>query len=457
MVSGGQDSLALLHVLALGRLGPRGPAGVRALHVNHHLRGPESDADETLVREHCAALGVEVTVVDAMLDKHAGNLQARAREARRAASVTVAGAWELPCIALAHTLDDQVETMLYRLARYGGLAALRGMRPVAPPWVRPLLGVRRADTAAYCRAAGLTWAVDRGNDDPGYARTGLRSTVLPAWEASLPGAVRAAGRAAEVAADAAALIDEWIAAAGHWAAPVTPGGGSSGDGRDLAPEPVTEEWSAAHLAALPAALRRGFLHERLLALGDVEVSRALVRAVEELLLGGGTEAIDLGAGWRAVRTYDRVRFEARSPDEAKPPVSGVSLPVPGAVRWGALTVVAEYAARFRAPDPTSEAYLDADAVEAACRGGSLVVRAAAEGDRFHALGAPGERKLQDVLVDLRVPAWERPKVPLVVAGDRVVWAGGFAVAEGGRISATTRRLLRLCLEHPPVEETATPA
>ena len=162
-----------------GRLGRSGPAGVRALHVNHHLRGPESDADETLVREHCAALGVEVTVVDATLDKRTGNLQARAREARRAAALTVAGAWDLPRIALAHTLDDQVETMLYRLGRYGGLAALRGMRPVTPPWVRPLLGVRRADTAAYCRAAGLTWAVDRGNDDPGYARTGLRSTRAP--------------------------------------------------------------------------------------------------------------------------------------------------------------------------------------------------------------------------------------------------------------------------------------
>lgn len=446
MVSGGQDSLALLHVLSKGRLGYGGPGGVRVLHVNHHLRGPESEADETLVREQCAALGVEVTVVDAKLDKGAGNLQARAREARRAAALTVAGAWELPRIAVAHTLDDQVETMLYRLGRYGGVAALRGMRPAVLPWVRPLLGVRRVDTEAYCRAAGLIWAVDRGNDDPGYARTGLRSTVLPAWEASLPGAVRAAGRAAEVAAEILALVDEWVAAAGRWAAPAAIGGQSSGGGRDPGPALATEQWSAAHLAALPPALRRAFVHGRLAALGDVEVSRTLVRAVEKLLEGGGTAAVDLGAGWSAVRTYDRVRFEKRSPDVTEQPTLSVRLPVPGMARWGTVTVAAAYAERFRAPDPTSEAYLDADAVETACRGGTLVVRAAVPGDRFHALGAPGERKLQDVLVDLRVPARHRARVPLVVAGDRVIWAVGFAVAEGGRISATTRRLLHLRLQ-----------
>jgi tRNA(Ile)-lysidine synthase len=453
MVSGGQDSLALLHVLAAGRLGVTGPDRVRALHVNYRLRGAESDADEALVRGHCAALGVDLTVVDAPLDKRAGNLQARARQERRAAAAAVAAAEELPRIAVAHTLDDQVETMLYRLGRYGGLAALRGMVPAALPWVRPLLGVRRTETAAYCRAMGLTWAVDKGNDDPGYARTGLRSSVLPAWEAALPGAARAAARAAGVAAETAALLDEWVAGADRWAAPAVasgePGAGGWAAGADVA----AAEWSAARLGALPPALCRAFLHARLAALGG-EVSHSLVGSVEALLRGGGTAAVDLGGGWKAVRAYDRLRFERRSAPDATPDRAPVRLAVPGSVRWGALRVTATSVERFRAPDPTVEAYLDADALQTVAGVDGLVVRGPAAGDRFHPLGADGGRALQDVLVDLRVPAEHRARVPLVAAGDRVIWVGGFSVAREGRISETTRRLVHLRLQG---EETATPA
>ena len=471
MVSGGQDSLALLHVLAEGRLGAAGPAGVWALHVNYHLRGGESDADEALVRERCAALCVGLTVVDEPLDKHTGNLQARAREARRAAALAVAAERGLPRIAVAHTLDDQVETMLYRIGRYAGLAALRAMRPVSLPWVRPLLGVRRTETAAYCRAAGMRWAIDRGNDDPGYARTGLRGRVLPTWEAELPGAARSAARVAVVVAETAALVDEWVDWAGRWDGPAMTPGGSRGGGPRRAPAgdasaggetpgggrggvAVAEEWSAVHLLALPPAVRRAFLHARLSALGDVEVSRSLVLGVEEVLAKGGTAAVDLGGGWRAVRAYDRVRFERGLGREAVEASGPVRLPFPGSVRWGAVTVDAAAATRFRAPDPTAEAYLDADAVGRAADGRDLVVRGPLPSDRFHPLGAPGSRRLQDVLVDWRVPAERRRNLPLVVAGDRVVWVGGFAVAEEGRISSTTRRLVHLRLSR---EETSTPA
>ena len=454
MISGGQDSLALLHVLAGGRLGVSGPAGVRALHVNYHLRGPESDADEALVREHCVTMGVELTVVDAPLDKLTGNLQARARHERRMAALTVAARWDSSRIAVAHTLDDQVETMLYRLGRYGGLAALRAMQPASPPWVRPLLGVRRTETAAYCRAMGLRWAVDRGNEDPAYARTGLRSRVLPAWEAVLPGAVRSAARTAGVAAETIVLVDEWVATAGRWAGPAVAGVALGGDGRHAAAEAAPEEWSAAHLAALPRAVCRAFLHARLARLAGVQVSGLLVRSAQRVLEGGGTAAVDLGGGWRAVRVYDRVRFERRAPSERTRASRPMRLPVPGSLRWGAVTIVAVPAGRFRAPDPTVEAYLDADALKALTDGDGLVVRAPLPGDRFHPLGAPGERKLQDVLVDLRVPSEQRGSLPLVVAGGRVIWVAGFAVAEGGRISSTTSRLVHLRLQG---EETSTPA
>ncbi len=186
---------------------------MHALHVNHHLRGAESDDDEALVVRACGERGVSLTVAHRPVAKTGGNVQERAREARREAALQAAAEHGCDRIALGHTADDQAETMLYRLGRYGGLAAFRAMPPCDPPWVRPLLEARRAETEAYCRERGIEFAVDRGNAYPGYARTALREEVLPAWEAAMPGAVEAAARAAEVAGEMERLTEGLLAEA----------------------------------------------------------------------------------------------------------------------------------------------------------------------------------------------------------------------------------------------------
>jgi tRNA(Ile)-lysidine synthase len=163
MVSGGQDSLALLHLLAARTGVKAGPGSLHALHINHHLRGAESNADEALVVRACAGLAVDLTVVHRQIDKSGGNVQETARNARREAALAVATEQKCDRIALGHTADDQVETMFYRLGRYGGLGAFAGMPPCDPPWVRPLLRCRRRETEDYCRRYGLEYAQDRGN------------------------------------------------------------------------------------------------------------------------------------------------------------------------------------------------------------------------------------------------------------------------------------------------------
>ncbi len=117
------------------------------------------------------------------------------------------------------------------------------------------------------------------------------------------------------------------------------------------------------------------------------------------------------------------------------------LPVPGSACWGDVTVHAEFVDAYSAPDVRSEAYLDAASLD-----GSLEVRGPRAGDRVRPLGAPGKRKLQDVLVDLHVPAKERAHVPLVVCGERIVWVGGLVLAEEGRINDATAAIVRLSLE-----------
>ncbi|MHB8867248.1 MAG: tRNA lysidine(34) synthetase TilS [Thermoleophilia bacterium] len=433
MVSGGQDSLALLHLLATGALGAHGPRSVRALHVNHHLRGDESRADQSLVERHCGDLDVPLSVIDAPVPKDGGNVQAEARRLRQAAALEMLGEAGLSAAAVGHTLDDQVETLLYRLGRYGGLRALAGMSPKDAPWVRPLLGVRRVETEAYCQAHGLRYAVDRGNVHPGYARTGLRQRVVPAWEEVLPGAVAAAGRAAEVAAEAYQVLREVVDAALIDVSPA----GVTADGSP-------RELSIVRLSILSPALRRAVLHAVLEECVGQRAARALVLDVEGLLAGNGHAAVALGGGWTAERAYGRllVRSPAELGSAEFEPDSGSSVPAPlscpGEAAWGGVVICAEPTPFYRAHDPRIETYLD---VAAVTRG--LWVRGVLPGDRMRPLGAPGSRLLQDILVDTKVPRRLRARVPVVGSGDTILWLAGYAVAEEGRIGPTTHRLVRV--------------
>jgi tRNA(Ile)-lysidine synthase len=444
MVSGGQDSLALLHILAdlAGR--PPGPALLHALHINHHLRGVESDDDEALVIRACGELGVGLTVVHRPVAKAEGNVQETARKARRGAALQVADERRCDRIALGHTADDQVETMLYRLGRYGGMAAFRGMLPCDPPWVRPLLDARRAETAAYCRAQGLVFAQDRGNAYPGYARTALREQVLAAWEAALPGAVAAGARAAEVAAEVETLLDGLLADAERRVVMPRRGSGprfdSGADGASPGPSSAAEVLSVQGLADLEAPLRRLLLHRWLEGRARPAASRASVLALESLMQVPGSAERALGGGWRAMKEYDEL-WIARGPRwTPTAPPDPVALPVPGRVRWGGAWVSARPVEQYRAPDIAREAFVDAQSLS-----GMVEVRGPRPGDRMRPLGAPGTRKLQDILVDLRVPAVLRARVPLVVRNDRVLWVCGMLVAEEGRITREATGIVRLAV------------
>ncbi len=435
MVSGGQDSLTLLHLTATGWLGGDGPSEVSALHVNHHLRGDDSEHDQYLVERRCEALGVPLTVRSAPLRKGAGDLQEVARDLRRAAAQREAAATGAERIVLGHTLDDQVETVLYRLGRYGGLAALAAMRPFAAPWVRPLLTCRRTETAAYCEALGLEYARDRGNADPTYARTAIRERLVPAWEEALPGAVIAVGRAAEVAAETMDLVSRVLAETDVWAG---------------APEAEGASLSARRLSGLGPDVRRAFLHDLFASLPGAHRGRALVLQAETLLGRDGSASLALGGGWCLLKEYDRLRVtherNVTAPsggglgDERIRSVGAVPLGLPGSARWGDLVVSADWVDRVRAHDPREEAFVDAAAFD-----WPLEVRAVRPGDRMQPLGAPGSRSLKDILVDLRVPRHLRDRIPLVTCADRVVWLTGFALAEQGRIQSRTRRVVHLAV------------
>lgn len=269
MLSGGRDSVCLLDVAV--RLG----AEVTALHVDYGMRGADSDADRELCVALCAQLGVGLEVRRVVREDGAvGNFHAWAREVRYAAAAELGDR-----VAAAHTLSDQVETILYRLASSPGRRALAGMEPVRGPVVRPLLaaGIRREETASYCMARQLVWREDASNTDRAYARARVREDLLPALRAVDPRAEANVLRTAEILREEAAVLDEVVAGVI--------------DGRGELPR--TE------LAALPPALGRLVLRR----LAEDAIARPCARAagrLGEVLALGDEGALDLGDGARAI-------------------------------------------------------------------------------------------------------------------------------------------------------------
>ncbi len=226
MLSGGRDSVCLLDVaVAL-----RGAGAVHALHVNYGLR-EAADADERHCASLCAELGVELSVVRAgqAPGKEQGNLQAWARELRYDAAERLARELDADgattefaadgaestgsagaLIATGHTASDQAETILYRLAASPGRRALLGMAAAEGRLVRPLLAIKREQTAAYCEARGLAWCEDASNEDERFARARVRNRLVPALREIHPAAESNVLRTARLLGEEAELLDELI-------------------------------------------------------------------------------------------------------------------------------------------------------------------------------------------------------------------------------------------------------
>lgn len=208
MLSGGRDSVCLLDALVL--CNRRAP--LHALHVNYGLRGIDCEEDERLCVELCGQRGVPIKVVHASAPPARGNLQAWARELRYREALALATALGSDARVLtAHTLSDQAETILYRLAASPGRRALLGMRASEGALVRPLLSLSREQTTAYCRQRGLRWREDASNESERFARSRARQALLPAFRSLHPAAERNLARSAALLRAEAEVLERLVA------------------------------------------------------------------------------------------------------------------------------------------------------------------------------------------------------------------------------------------------------
>jgi tRNA(Ile)-lysidine synthase len=286
MVSGGRDSVCMLDLAVRAR----GAEAVSALHVNYDLR-EEAGEDERHCAQLCERFGVPLEVARPRHPEGAGNLQAWAREARYAAAAQLAETHEAT-ILTGHTADDQVETILYRLASSPSRRALLGMKPKDGRLARPLLGTSREETTAYCEERRLAWREDASNEEADYKRNLLRRDLIPELEKIHPAAKANVLRTATLLREEAELLDSLVDA-------------------ELAGSADAPAGVIAHsrFAELHPALRRLVLQR----LADEAAGRPVpgaTRFAEQVAgLSRGGSTLDLGSGVRAVLERGVLRAE----------------------------------------------------------------------------------------------------------------------------------------------------
>ncbi len=445
--SGGADSVALVRLLyeLKDKLGLR----LAIAHLNHQLRGEEADTDEGFVRRLAERLEIEFVVrredVAARAKKEKVNLEEAGREARLEFFASLIAAGKAEAVAVAHTLDDQVETVLGRLVRGAGTRGLAGIYPVVEPLpgaksgrlLRPLLGVRRSELREYLDVVQQPWREDASNRDRKRLRSRIRLELLPQLNAA---AFEHLGRLAEHAREEenfwAALVEHRFEVLAH----------RRGEEIDLPvralvePDPLLAKLSGRQAREGQRALARRLVRR---ALAEVrgDLRRIMQKHVESILHlaeeGQSGRRVAL-PGVLVEREFDRIVFHA-----AGAPVLAESFEVkiegPQAVRLPGGRALEFKLVGVAKLEPVYNG--QRSVADAARMHFPLLVRNWRAGDRFQMRGSRSRKKLKTLFQQERIPVAERTRLPLAVSGEEIVWVARLGVAAGYELTTASTNAL----------------
>jgi tRNA(Ile)-lysidine synthase len=421
-VSGGVDSMVLLHVLV--KLKAEFGTKLLVAHFNHQLRGRESDADERFVRRAAAKLGLPFHAGRGEVKSHAAeqgiSVEMAARELRHAFLAQTAVALKCPVLATAHHADDQVETFFLRLLRGSGGEGLAGMKWIsASPAnrrvqiVRPLLDVAKEELELFAKANRLEFRNDASNALPDILRNRVRHELLPLLRAKFqPALNRTVLRVMDlVGADAEAVTQF----SSTWNATM-----ATADG-----------WAKLSVAGQRRVLQQQL--QRMKIPADFDLIEALrLRPGEVMTSEGGQQIIRDASG--------RVRFRAPVAAEFRAAERKLNLMQQRSVRFGGLKLTWQIAIGTRQVSGRGGAgceQFDADAV-----GDNIVLRHWQPGDRFQPIGMKSAVKLQDWFTNLKLPAERRRKLVVASGCDgEIFWIEGQRIGERFKLRKSTERTL----------------
>lgn len=400
-VSGGADSVALVRAFQTLEI----PCTVA--HMNHQLRGAESDTDEEFVRTLAGELGFPMVgkAVDvAALARTTGqSVEMAARQARH----EFFAEFDDAVIALAHHADDQVETFMLRLARGAGTEGLSGMpfaQQIGPiHLIRPLLHIPRTGILQWLEENDFTWREDASNADERFLRNKVRHTVLPMLANELnPNIRETILRTMDILREE----NEWME--------------------------KLETGNLEFETGTPLAAKRRTLRAWLFEQGAEEAG---FEAVEQILKrmdrGEGSTVFELNEHQRVVVEYGTPRFEQQP---FQPLETTWQLTAEPGIGWQ--------------KDTSRPGELPAVASVSAERAGDrqLNVRAVQPGDRIAPFGMEGSRKLQDILTDQKIPQARRNRIPVVLCDQEIIWVPGYRIARGWELKNAHEKAIHLKLE-----------
>lgn len=417
--SGGGDSMALLHASTVSGLWD-----VSAVYIDHGW-GAHSEAASAHVSAACAALNLPIFKMKVTCDRGEGP-EDQARRARLQALDALAAAQAFDCIALAHTRDDQVETILMRLASGAGLRGLAGMPTRRGRLRRPWLDVDRDEIRAWLRARSIEWVEDPTNQDLRFLRGRIRQLALPALDAVFSPSWRGAAATSATHLRAADDLVEALTDSAE--------AGFKGS-----------SWSVPALRALPDVVRHRLIGRRLG--GDGRRQREALAVIDAVLARPeGTVVRSLPGRLVVERAYGRVRFGP----PLRPPESPPSLEIagPGVVAWGRLRFTIGAAHEI---EPAGADALESLRVDAAQTPFPWTLRAAHPTDRMRPLGAPGSKRLGRLFSDARVPREARAG-PVLCDADGPFWARGLRIADRVAVGLGPAWIIRVA----PIESSPSP-
>lgn len=425
-VSGGPDSMALLHIMH--QLAPSLNIELQAAHLNHGLRA-EAGREEALVRETCLALGIKyhtrtVAVAD-LARRQKISVEEAGRNARYAYFRELLAAVDAQRIATAHHYDDLAETVLLHLLRGSGLKGLRGILPVNGSLIRPLLQVNKGQLLAYMQERDINYCLDPSNDDPSYLRNRIRHGLIPYLQQEYnPRIAAALNGLAVIARDENDAMETECRQ--HWTAVV------------LSEASETIVMNQPRLASLHPAYQRRLIMQALNCMSAVASwSRDDVEKVLELGHKSGSAcSLHLKKQVRVNKVYARLVFTTCLPAAVE---FAYQITAPGSL------AIAETGAAYQFILVDGHAYqpaggdicLDYDRLPE-----QLWLRSRRLGDVFRPPGMSGRKKIKKMFIDLKVPAGERDRIPLLTGlGAEIYAVLGLGISRMAELSAVTQTIL----------------
>ncbi len=430
-VSGGPDSMALLDVLL--QLKDRLGIKLHVAHLNHRLRGTQSDADAEFVRQLASRLGLAATVegrdVPGFIRKQGLSQEEGAREVRYQFLQEVAKGVGATKIATAHNLDDQAETVLFRLLRGAGRRGLSGIPSVRDGlFIRPLLGTSRKQIEEYLTQRGLSFRCDPSNADLSYARNKIRHQLLPLLKKNYnPDIVTTLARTAEILRDEDDFLEEQISQ-------VHASSVKQKTNRKIILD--INRLSDYHIC-LRRRVLRNILQQLLGKEGYPEFGQ-----VEQLVQLAGSESgwIQIASELRAQRCGNLLIMKTgKVPPFQKRVGIPAEVEIPELNAWISTQVLKAEQFREKLPQVGSQtAFFDLDTL---C--GELQVRNRRPGDSFQPLGLRGHKKVKDLLIDRKVPKILRDEVLVLTDQEKIVWVIGVEINALCKLTPRTQRRLKV--------------